>query len=139
MSATTMASGQVHFLSTCDAKLIVIRGYLQKNFAHGIIQEVSQPGGELKFTVTCGGVSRCTVRVSSALLSDQHLTSIELRWALKERDIARKLLSDDCIDLNHETLRAGDMGAIARWPRQMKSYGHESARPGLPSVENWFQ
>lgn len=126
MSAITMAPDQVHFLSTCEAKLVVIRGYLQKNIAHGTIQEVSQPGGELKLTVTCGGVSRCTVRVSSALLSDQHLTSIELRWALKERDIARKLFPGDCIDLNHEMLRTGDMGAIARWPRQMKSYGNES-------------
>lgn len=118
MSATTMAPSQAHFPSLSDEKLIVIRGYLQKNISCSTIQEVSQPDGELTLTVTSGGGNRCTVQISSALLSDQHFTSIELRWALKENDIARKMLDSDCIHLDHATLRARHMGAIARWPRQ---------------------
>ncbi len=125
MSVITMAPRQSLVLSDNDDKLVVIREYLKKNISCSAIQEVLQRDGELKLAVTYEGVSRCTVRVSPALLSDQHLTSIELRWALKEKDIARKLLSGDCIDLDHEMLRTGNMGAIARWPRQMRSSGNE--------------
>lgn len=125
MSAITMAPRQAYFLSINDDKLVVIRGYLQKNVSCSTIQEVSQPDGELKLTVTRDGVRCFTVHVSAALLLDRHLTSIELRWALKEKNIARKMLSSDCIHLNHETLRARDMGAIARWPRQLRSSENE--------------
>ena len=30
-----------------------------------------------------------TLHVNAALLADRHLSALELRWALKERDIAR--------------------------------------------------
>jgi hypothetical protein len=118
MPATTMAPSQPHFLSLSDEKLIIIRKYLQKNISCGTIEEVSQPDGELTLTVTSGGGNRYTVQISSALLSDQHLTPIELRWALKEKDIARKMLDSDYTHLDHATLRARQMGAIERWPRQ---------------------
>lgn len=108
-----------------DPKLIVIRGYLQKHISHCTVQDGSKSDGELKLTVTYGGIGNCTVQVCSALLADQYLTSVELRWALKERDIARKVLSNDRVYLNHETLKTGDTGATARWPRKRRSCGNE--------------
>ena len=125
MPATIAAPRQVHSMSNSESKLIVIRGYLQKNVSHGSIHEASESDGGINLTVTCGGISYCTVQVSSALLSDENLTSTELRWALKERDIVRKILSNDCIYLNHEMLRTGNMSANARWPRQMRISGNE--------------
>jgi hypothetical protein len=110
---------------TIEPKLVVIRGYLQKHISHCTVQEGSNSDGALKLTVTYGGTAQCSVQVCSALLSDQHLTSVELRWALKDEDIAGKVLSNERVYLNHETLKTGDTGATARWPRNKKNFGSE--------------
>lgn len=75
--------------------------------------------------MTFGGTGRCTVQVCTALLSDQNLTSVELRWALKDMDVAGNVLSNEWIYLNHETLKTGDTGATARRPRKTRSCGKE--------------
>jgi hypothetical protein len=108
-----------------DTKLIVIRGYLHKHLSHCTVQESPNSDGVLNLMVAYGGTANCSVQVCSALLSDRDLTSVELRWALKDENIAGKVLSNERIYLNHETLKIGDTGAKARWPRRKSSPGSE--------------
>jgi hypothetical protein len=65
-----------------------------------------------------------TVHVNAALLADRHLSTLELRWALKERDIARQIPSVGHVALDHAGLRIGDIAAIARWPKNQKASVH---------------
>ena len=54
------------------------------------------------------------MQISGTLLSDPHLDVMELRWALKERDIAAQVRWNKVVPLTHETLKIGDLAAIAR-------------------------
>jgi hypothetical protein len=107
-----------------DSKLDLIRGYLEKQLSACVIQEGILANGQVPLLVAHGMTSLCAVQVSGALLSDPHLNAIELRWALKERDIAAQVRWNKVVPLNHETLRIGDMGAITRRPRHPRSGAH---------------
>lgn len=109
---------------TLNSKLVVIRGYLEKNLPHCVIQESARPETDFQLTVTYGEMGLCTLRVHAALLSDPQLNAVELRWALKERDIAGQVRSNPRVLLNHETLRMGDTAAIARRPRNPRTAAH---------------
>jgi hypothetical protein len=104
-----------------DAKLTLIRGYLEKHLAHCVVQEHFHSDGPVHLSVVHGTSSRCAVQVSPALLSDPHVDAMELRWALKDRDIATRVRGNDAISLDHETLRIGDLGAMARRPRHSRA------------------
>ena len=75
-------------VSTHDLKLELIRSYLEKQLSACVIQGGTLAHGQIPLLVAYGMTSLCAVQVSGALLSDPHLDAMELRWALKERDIA---------------------------------------------------
>lgn len=104
-----------------DPNVLVIRGYLKKNLSHCIVQEGAYGDGAYHLAVIQEGASPCIVQISAALLSDSHLNSVELRWALKERNIAGQVRSNPVVLLDHETLRMGNTDAIARRPRNSRS------------------
>ena len=86
---------------TLDPKLVVIRGYLEKNLPHCVILESSHTDTYFQLTVMDGEMDLCTLRVHAALLSDPHLNAVELRWALKERDIAGQVRLNPRVLLDH--------------------------------------
>ena len=53
---------------TLNSKLVVIRGYLEKNLPHCVIQESARPETDFQLTVTYGEMGLCTLRVHAALL-----------------------------------------------------------------------
>lgn len=107
-----------------DRKLDCIRGYLEKQLSACVIEEGTLANGHVPLLVAHGTTSLCAVQVSGVLLSDPHLDAIELRWALKERDIAAQVRWNKVVPLNHESLGIGDIGAIARRPRNPRSGTH---------------
>ena len=109
---------------TLDPKLVVIRGYLEKNLPHCVVQESAHTDTYFQLTVIYDEMGLCTLHVHTALLSDPHLNAVELRWALKERDIAGDVRLNPRVLLDHETLRMGDTAAIARRPRNSRSAAH---------------
>jgi hypothetical protein len=100
-----------------DSKCAVIRAYLAKNFSHCLVQEDLDAQRQCRLTVRQGEIDLGTVHVGAALLADRHLSSLELRWALKERDIASQIRGTGQVTLDHSRLRIGDMSALARRPR----------------------
>ena len=76
-----------------DSKCAVIRAYLAKNFSHCVVQEDLDAQRQCRLTVRQGERDLGTVHVSGALLADRHLSSLELRWTLKERDIVSQIRS----------------------------------------------
>ena len=107
--------------STPDTKLKLIRGYLEKQLSACIIQEGTLAYGQVPLLVAHGMTSFCAVQISGTLLSDPHLDAVELRWALKERDIAAQVRWNKVLPLTHETLRIGDLAAIARRPKHSRA------------------
>ncbi len=105
-------------------KLVVIRRYLEKNLIECLVQESVPADGHCQLTVTHGETGLCTVHVSAELLSDRHLNSVDLRWALKERDVAGHVRAARRVSLDHEMLRIGDTSALARRPRNNRSVPH---------------
>jgi hypothetical protein len=104
-----------------NAKCEVIRAYLVKNFSDCVVQEDLDATQQSRLTVRNGDMELASVQVNAALLADRHLSALELRWALKERDIARQIRSVGHVALDHAGLRIGDTGAIARWPKNQKA------------------
>ena len=104
-----------------DPKLELIRGYLEKHLSACVIQEGPLANGQVPLLITHGMTSLGAVQVSGALLSDPHLDAMELRWALKERDIAAQVRWNKVLPLTHETLRIGDLAAIARRPKHSRA------------------
>ena len=107
--------------STPDTKLALIRGYLEKQLSACVIQEGTLGNGQVPLLVAHGLTSLCAVQVSGTLLSDPCLDAMELRWALKERDIAAQVRWNKVVQLTHETLRIGDLAAISRPPKHLRA------------------
>jgi hypothetical protein len=110
--------------TTLDSKLTLIRAYLEKHLPHCVLEEDSTRGHQVQLSVTHGITNRCVVQVSLPLLLDPHLNCLELRWALKERDVAGQVRSTPQALLDHATLRIGSTGAMARRPRNPRSGPH---------------
>lgn len=108
-------------VSTHDLKLELIRSYLEKQLSACVIQEGTLAHGQIPLLVAYGMTSLCAVQVSGALLSDPHLDAMELRWSLKEGDIAAQVRWNKVVSLSHETLRIGDLAAIARRPKHSRA------------------
>jgi hypothetical protein len=87
-----------------ERKLTVIREYLAKTLAQSSVTEGAPLDGEPTFIVTRAGTRSCTIRVSSALLSNRHPTPMELGWALEENHIAEKARKSSTFYLNHEAV-----------------------------------
>jgi hypothetical protein len=85
-------------------KLTVIRDYLLATIPQSSVCTGATVDGDPTLTVTCGGTGRCTIRVSSALLSDKHPTPMELGWALQDNHIAEKAMKGSAFYLNHEAV-----------------------------------
>jgi hypothetical protein len=98
--------------SAHDSKLDII----QKQLPTCLIEEGTLANGHMPLLVAHGDTSLCAVQVSGALLADPHLDAMELRWALKEQDIAAQVRWNKVLSLTHETLRIGDLAAITRRP-----------------------
>lgn len=79
---------------------------------------------QCRLTVRQGELDLGAVHVSVALLADRHLSSLELRWALKERDIAGQVRSTGRVTLDHEMLSR-------RYPRPRSAAEEEAGRPTL--------
>jgi hypothetical protein len=109
--------------SARNPKLDLIRSYLKKHLSACVIQAETPVDGHVPLFVAHGMTRLCAVQVSGALLSDPHLDAMELRWALKERDIAAQVRGNTVVPLTHETLRIGDLGAIGRRPKHSRAYG----------------
>ena len=104
-----------------NPKLILIRDYLEKHLPHGVVEQEAAAGQHVQLSVTYGITNRCVVQVSLALLSDPLLDPVELRWALKEKNLAAHVRRNEAVMLDHKTLKIGDMGAMARRPRHPKA------------------
>ena len=107
--------------SAFDPKLEVIGGYLKKQLTGCVMHKEPPLNGQVLLLVAHGMTSLCAVQVSEALLSDPHLTAMELRWALKECHIAAQVRGNEVVSLTHETLRIGDLGAIGSHPRHARA------------------
>ena len=107
-----------------DTKCAVIRAYLAKHFSHCLVQEDRDAQGPCRLTVRQGELDLGTVHVSAALLADPHLSSLELRWALKERDIASQIRLAGQVTLDHSRLRIGGVSTLARPPRNQRAAPH---------------
>ena len=112
-----------------DSKWTVIRAYLAKHFSPCLVEEDVDAQRPCRLIVRQGEMDLGTVHVSAALLADRHLSALELRWALKERDIASQLRLAGQVALDHAGLRIGDMSAIARWPRHQRPSPHSDRTP----------
>ena len=110
--------------TTLDSKLTLIRAYLEKHLPHCVVEKGSTTGHQVQLSVTHGIANRCVVHVSLSLLLDPHLNCMELRWALKERDVAGQVRSTPRAWLDHATLRIGNTGAMARRPKNPRSGAH---------------
>ena len=76
---------------TPDSKWAVIRAYLAKHFSHCLVQQDFDAQRPCRLIVRQGELDLGTVHGSAALLADRHLSALELRWAMKERDIASQV------------------------------------------------
>ena len=112
-----------------NAKCETIRAYLAKHFSDCVVEEDLDATQQRRLTVRNGEMDFGTVQVHAALLADRHLSALELRWALKERDIARQIRSVGHVALDHAGLRIGDTGAVTRWSRNQKAAAHGGRIP----------
>jgi hypothetical protein len=87
-----------------ERKLTVIREYLLTTIDHSSVRAGATVNGEPTLIVTAGEGRGCTMRISSALLSDRHPTPMELGWALQDNQIAEKAMEGPAFYLNHEAV-----------------------------------
>ena len=87
-----------------ERKLTVIGEYLLTTIAHISVGAGATVNGDPTIIVTVRGTQRCTIHVSSGLLSDRHPTPMELGWALQDNQVAEKVLKVSAFYLNHETV-----------------------------------
>ena len=86
-----------------ERKLVVIVGYLEKNFPRSTVHCDEMTNGEAVIVFMSDG-TKCTIRVGSALLSDRHPTAMELGWALQDNHLAEKVLKSPQFYLDHEAV-----------------------------------
>ncbi|MCC2641956.1 MAG: hypothetical protein K0S45_2369 [Nitrospira sp.] len=87
-----------------ERKMVVIREYLQKSISDCKVLDGPHAQGEKTLIAIFGKTAKCTLQISSALLSDMNPTPMELGWALKEKNIAGKVTTKPRVCLTHNTL-----------------------------------
>lgn len=88
----------------CDRKLVVIQEYLVKNFPQYTVHCNEMTNGEPVLVLMADSTTRCTIRVSSALLSERHPTPMELGWALQDNHLAEEVSKSSQFYLDHEAV-----------------------------------
>ena len=76
-----------------EQKMAVIRGYLLENIFQCMIQDGPTTDTGRTLLVTFGGTGKCELHLSSAVLSNENQTTLELGWGLKDNNIAAKVLN----------------------------------------------
>ena len=87
-----------------ERKLVIIQEYLIKNFPQSTVRCDGMTNGEPVLALMSDGTRKCTIQVSSALLSDRHPTAMELGWALEDNHVAEKVLNGPQFYLDHEAV-----------------------------------
>jgi hypothetical protein len=87
-----------------ERKMVVIREYLQESISDCKVLDGPKTQGEKTLIAIFGKTAKCTLQISSALLSDTNPTPMELGWALKEKNIAGKVTTKPSVYLSHDKL-----------------------------------
>lgn len=87
-----------------ERKLVVIRTYLLDTISESTVEEGPLAEGERTLILRYGGTGSCTIQISTALLSDKRPTPMELQAALKQKNMAGKILARSDFYLTHVEL-----------------------------------
>ena len=93
-----------------EHRLSVVRDYLQNRISHCRVLDGASAPQERTLVVTFGTPGRRTVRVSTALLSNPRLDSLQLAEGLEQNDVARKVLATPGFYLDAQAVKARRRG-----------------------------